>query len=346
MTTNSPVFGQLVIGPAGSGKTTYCHAMSSLLQELGRNVITINLDPANDVLPFEPTIDISSLVTLKEVMETMDLGPNGGLLYCIDFLDENFDWLQIQIQNAIDSKKKSDPKAPVYVLVDSPGQVELFTTHDALKRVLNKLFSLSKLKPESSAPEVSNTPEPSASASDVPMPESKTDSEAPKPIDLRLVTVNIVDSHYSNEPSKFISVALNSLSSMIHLETPHINVLSKADLIQAYGKTDFGLDFYCEVLDLNFLVDKISDDPFLAKYKKLTQALAGIIEDYSLLSFIPMDINNNKTIVKVLKACDRANGYYMNDMTTDQLLENYFRSCDAADFEHSKYEELLEKLTS
>ena len=319
--SSNPLFGQLVIGPAGSGKTTYCHVMSDILRRLGRSVITINLDPANDVLPFKPTIDVSELITLSEVMETMNLGPNGSLLYCIDFLDTNFDWLRNQLQSAVQCLTKDNKQASIYVLVDSPGQIELYTNHESLKRVINKLNSLAKQKETI---------------------DERTEQNSV--IDLRLVAVNLVDSHYCTEAAKFISVALNCLNCMIHLEMPHINVLSKVDLIQKYGNTDFGIDFYCDILDLNYLVDKISDDPFLAKYKKLTQALAGLIEDYSLVSFIPLDINDSKTVIRVLKSCDRANGFYMNDSTAEPLLENYFRSPESADFEHSKYEELLEKV--
>ena len=37
------LFGQLVIGPPGSGKTTYCDAMCKLLTDLGRKVAVINI---------------------------------------------------------------------------------------------------------------------------------------------------------------------------------------------------------------------------------------------------------------------------------------------------------------
>ena len=43
------VFGQVVIGPPGSGKTTYCNGMRQFLTGLGRKVAIVNLDPANDV---------------------------------------------------------------------------------------------------------------------------------------------------------------------------------------------------------------------------------------------------------------------------------------------------------
>ncbi len=79
-------FGQLVIGAPGSGKTTYCDGMQQYLSALGRKVAVVNLDPANDLLPYTPDVDITELVCLETVMEELKLGPNGGgcghLGYC------------------------------------------------------------------------------------------------------------------------------------------------------------------------------------------------------------------------------------------------------------------------
>ncbi len=71
-------FGQVLVGPPGSGKTTYCNGMQQYLRGAGRNVCVVNLDPANDVLPYTPDVDISELVCLEQVMDTLHLGPNGG----------------------------------------------------------------------------------------------------------------------------------------------------------------------------------------------------------------------------------------------------------------------------
>ena len=73
-------FGQLVVGPPGSGKSTYCNGMQQYLTALGRKVAVVNLDPANDVLPYEHTVDIMDLIALEEVMKETGLGPNGGKL--------------------------------------------------------------------------------------------------------------------------------------------------------------------------------------------------------------------------------------------------------------------------
>lgn len=47
-------------------------------------------------------------------METHNLGPNGGLVYCMDYLEQNFDWLLERLE-ALQGRR--------YVLFDSPGQV-------------------------------------------------------------------------------------------------------------------------------------------------------------------------------------------------------------------------------
>ena len=91
-------FGQIVIGPPGSGKTTYCHGLQQYCQATRRKVAIINLDPANDNLPYEAAVDISDLVHLEAVMDELKLGPNGGLVYCIDFLEKNMDWLKEKLE--------------------------------------------------------------------------------------------------------------------------------------------------------------------------------------------------------------------------------------------------------
>ena len=61
---------------------------------------------------------------------------------------------------------------------------------------------------------------------------------------------------YFSDASKFISILLTSLSTMLQIELPHVNILSKADLIEKFGKLAFNLDFYTEVLDLSYILDQ------------------------------------------------------------------------------------------
>ena len=79
-------FAQLVIGPAGCGKSTYCNTIYQHCQAMGRTVHVVNLDPAAESFAYPVSIDVRELVTLEDVMEEMSLGPNGGLLFCMEYL--------------------------------------------------------------------------------------------------------------------------------------------------------------------------------------------------------------------------------------------------------------------
>jgi hypothetical protein len=52
----------------------------------------------------------------------------------------------------------------------------------------------------------------------------------------QIATVHLIDAHHCCDASKFISVLLLSLSTMVHLGMPHVNILSKIDLVHQYGK--------------------------------------------------------------------------------------------------------------
>lgn len=80
------MFGQIIIGAPGAGKTTYCNGMSQILSQLGRRVICVNLDPANDYIPYKCDIDIRELVKIEDITSRLNLGPNGALrlfVYCL-----------------------------------------------------------------------------------------------------------------------------------------------------------------------------------------------------------------------------------------------------------------------
>ncbi|XP_011494906.1 PREDICTED: GPN-loop GTPase 2 [Ceratosolen solmsi marchali] len=256
----SLIFGQLVIGPPGSGKTTYCNNMGKFLESLGRKVAIINIDPANENMKYRPIIDISELVKHKEVMETYKLGPNGALIYCIEFLEKNIDWLMKRILNLIDQ----------YLLIDCPGQVELYTHYESMNKIAAKLGESF----------------------------------------IKLCSVQLIDSHYCSDPGKYLSSLMVSTITMLQLGLPHVNVMTKLDEMKRFKiELDFNINFYTEVLDLSYLLDKLNEDNKLPQYKKLNKAFISLIEDYSLVSFIPLDISNKALLLNVKNAIDKANGY-------------------------------------
>ena len=125
-------FAQLVIGPPGSGKSTYCNGMHQFLSAIGRKCSIVNLDPANEHTSYPSALDIRSLVTLEEIMADEELGPNGGVLYALEELEHNEEWLTEGLKELGED----------YVLFDCPGQVELFTHHDSLKRLFLRIQKL------------------------------------------------------------------------------------------------------------------------------------------------------------------------------------------------------------
>lgn len=229
-TLNQEMFGQVVVGPPGAGKTSYCRAMKEFLAQLGRKALIVNLDPANEHC--ECDVDVRDLVCLDDVMDRLQVGPNGAMLFCMEFLENNLDWLQ----SALKAHEGH------YFLFDFPGQVELFTSHNSVRNIV----------------------------------------AAMQKFPMQLCAVNLVDSHYCSDGMKFISVLLMSLSCMIKLELPHVNVLSKIDLLEAMGPVPFGLDFYTEVLDLNYLVSML-EETLPERYAALSAALCGLVEDYGLV---------------------------------------------------------------
>ncbi len=50
-------------------------------------------------------------------------------------------------------------------------------------------------------------------------------------------------------------------NTMLQLGLPHVNVLTKLDEMKKFqDKLDFNIDFYTEVLDLNYLLEKLNED--------------------------------------------------------------------------------------
>lgn len=110
----------LVIGMAGSGKTTLMQRINSYLHEKNTPGYLINLDPAVIHVPYDPNIDIRDTVKYKEVMKQYNLGPNGGILTSLNLFATRFD----QVVGLCEKKRLPQPR---HVVADTPGQIEIFT---------------------------------------------------------------------------------------------------------------------------------------------------------------------------------------------------------------------------
>ena len=244
-----PKYGQLVMGPAGSGKSTYCAMLAEHLKVSKRDCYVVNLDPAAEDFKYPVTVDCRELIHLDDVMEDAEirLGPNGGLIYCMEYLISNLDWL----------KESLDATDDDYFVFDCPGQIELYTHLPIMRQLTKTLESW----------------------------------------DFRLCGVFLVDSQFLGESNKFISGVLSSLSCMINLEISHISVMTKLDLLPKSSKKKIE-DF----LDPDVM--SLAEDTEGGKYKRLTQAICQIIEDYGMVRFLPLDISDEESIDIVLQHID------------------------------------------
>ena len=105
-----------ILGTAGAGKSLMTHVLKDHLVGNEWDVVTVNLDPGAESLPYDPDVDVRNSVNLHELMDKYDLGPNGGLVLAADMIASKAPELLDEI---------SDFNAD-YVIFDTPGQMELF----------------------------------------------------------------------------------------------------------------------------------------------------------------------------------------------------------------------------
>ena len=300
---------QIVTGPAGSGKSTYCHSIQEHCATLGplrrRKVHVANLDPAAENFKYDVAFDVRDLISVDDVMEELGLGPNGGLIYCMEYLLENLDWLLDQLSQFGDEE---------YLMLDCPGQIELYTHVPVMRRVIDSLRTAG--------------------------------------YDSDMVSVFVVDATFVADAPKFISGSLLSLSAMIALELPHINILSKCDLVDK-ERVDEVLDIESatqlwdieerqrqgeeavveefertgkfetaeggKARDTESAEDKTEASESKKrqaaielrrrKRDRLTEAICSLLDDFSMVSFLPLNITDEESIDFVLSNVDHTVQY-------------------------------------
>ncbi|MBX5326782.1 MAG: ATP/GTP-binding protein [Candidatus Bathyarchaeia archaeon] len=105
-----------VIGTAGSGKSLFCASFAEWLKIGKQEVAVLNMDPGAFKLPYSPDIDVRDYVNVEELMEKYELGPNGALIVAADLIADQIETINREVEEL----------APDVLLVDTPGQMELF----------------------------------------------------------------------------------------------------------------------------------------------------------------------------------------------------------------------------
>ncbi|CAD7944905.1 unnamed protein product [Amoebophrya sp. A120] len=138
----------LNVGMAGSGKTTLMHRMYLELIAKKKRVYMINLDPAVQNLKYPRHIDIRDTVDYKKVMEDYGHGPNGAIMTSLGLFAMKFH----QVLQILDKRSKDYD----YVLVDTPGQIEVFGWSASGQIIADTLATPSRDNPLSGYPTVIN----------------------------------------------------------------------------------------------------------------------------------------------------------------------------------------------
>jgi len=123
------MFMAFIIGTAGSGKSLLTAAFSEWLKMQKQDVVTVNLDPGVLELPYSPDVDVRDYVDVTSLMDEYQLGPNAALIMAADLIAEEIDKVAAEIE-ALN---------PDIVLVDTPGQMELFAFRASGPFIVNEI---------------------------------------------------------------------------------------------------------------------------------------------------------------------------------------------------------------
>ncbi|KAL9024662.1 MAG: hypothetical protein Q9196_006350 [Gyalolechia fulgens] len=99
---------------------------------------------------------------------------------------------------------------------------------------------------------------------------------------------------------------------MLQLDLPHLNVLTKIDKISSYGPLPFDLEYYTEAQDLSDMMPHIlEENPVMRhpKFEGLNNAVIELVEDFGLVAFETLAVEDKKSMMTLLQAIDRAGGY-------------------------------------
>lgn len=217
-------------------------------------------------------------------MEEVGLGPNGGLIYCFEFLMENLDWLTEALDNLTED---------YLIIIDMPGQIELYTHIPILPALVKYLCQ-------------------------------------PGSLDIRMAAVYLLEATFVVDRAKFFAGTLSAMSAMLMLEVPHINVLSKMDLVKDQVRKKDLKRFLTP--DVGLLDDdpierarRVTEGPDAAadhddddsrqpdekqqimkgsSFRKLNRAVAGLIESFSMVNYLKLDVTNEDSVGSILSHID------------------------------------------
>lgn len=127
----------------------------------------------------------------------------------------------------------------------------------------------------------------------------------PGALDIRLAAVYLLEATFVVDRAKFLAGTLSAMSAMLMLQVPHINVLSKMDLVKGQvRKRDLGRFL---TPDAGLLDDNPAERDQVIKgtsFRKLNRAVAGLIESFSMVNYLRLDVTDEDSVGAILSYVD------------------------------------------
>ncbi len=120
-----------ISGTAGSGKSLLSSKLHEYYTNNGAFSAVLNLDPGVESLPYTCDVDVRDYVDIVSIMQQYDLGPNGALVMANDLIASKIDDVQNQVNKV----------NPDYLIVDTPGQIELFAYRSSGRFLVDNIAS-------------------------------------------------------------------------------------------------------------------------------------------------------------------------------------------------------------
>ncbi|KAK6029543.1 Putative ATP binding protein [Ostertagia ostertagi] len=273
-------YAQLVMGPAGSGKVvTYCSVIYNHCQSIGRFVQVVNLDPAAETFNYPATADVRALISVDDVMEDKELalGPNGALVFCMEYLVQNLEWLHDELCEGEDD----------YFIFDCPGQIELYS-HLPIMRQLVDAFRAWDFN-----------------VCSVFLIDTHFVLEAEKFIAGALTALSAMVAIETPCVNVLTKMDLLRETNFVSITICSAEKLAFTALVFPLGwqTTKLNVDDFLET-DTRSIVEHDTPHMWNERHRQLTRTIAQVLEDYSIVKFVALNSDDEESIEQLLLVID------------------------------------------
>lgn len=141
------------------------------------------------------------------------------------------------------------------------------------------------------------------------------------PLNISLCATYLLEATFVVDRAKFFAGTLSAMSAMINLELPHVNILSKLDLVKdmvskkelkRFVDPDANLMEEEETIPLEGVNDPSDKDTIMSggSFQQLNRAVARLIDDFSMVQFLQLDAQDEDSVGAILSYIDDAIQYH------------------------------------